>query len=45
MLVEPPLPCPLLFSSAIALAIYSPIVPASPAEPANYTWNFSDAND
>jgi hypothetical protein len=32
-------------SSAVAQAIYEHPVPGSPAEPASYTWSFSNAND
>jgi hypothetical protein len=33
------------FSTTIAQAIYSHLVPASPSEPASYIWNFSGSND
>jgi N,N-dimethylformamidase beta subunit-like, C-terminal len=32
-------------SSSVAQAIYSHLVAAAPAEPASYTWSFSNAND
>jgi hypothetical protein len=32
-------------ASSVAQAIYGHIVPASPAEPASYTWTFNNAND
>ena len=33
------------FSTTIAQAVYSHLVPAAPSEPSSYTWNFSGAND